>query len=331
MKQHYMTYPERIRLETMLKYKVPVSQIARDLGCCRQTIYNEMRRGEYIHTGEYKDYIRYSADKAQQVHDRAQRNKGQGLKIGSDITYANFLEERILRDRYSPAAALVAARSAGFTTSICITTLYAYIDQGVFYALTNNDLWEKPHRRKRAARPERRIVYPKLPSIEQRPQWIDERQERGHWEMDLVVGKAKTRAALLTLTERTTREEIIRKIPDKTSASIITALDQMERERPDLWSRIDSITTDNGPEFLNYESIRRSIYGGLRCEVWYCHSYAAWEKGTNERNNRIIRRWFPKGTDFTKITKKRISEVERWMNHYPRKILQWQTSSSMTA
>ena len=71
-----------------------------------------------------------------------------------------------------------------------------------------------------------------------------------------------------------------------------------------------SITTDNGPEFLEYELLTRSIYGGQRFQVYYCHSYAAWEKGSNENHNRMIRRFFPKGTDFSKITKKRIAELQ---------------------
>ena len=84
-----------------------------------------------------------------------------------------------------------------------------------------------------------------------------------------------------------------------------------------------SITTDNGPEFLEYDLLRKSIYGGIRFDVYYCHSYAAWEKGTNENHNRMLRRWFPKGTDFSRITKKRIAAVQDWMNGYPRKILDW--------
>ena len=331
MKQHYMTYPERIRLETMIRFKVPVAQIARELGCCRQTIYNEIRRGQYIHTGEYKDEIRYSADKGQQLHEKAIKNKGSDLKIGKDIAYADFLEERILRHKRSPAAALAEARTAGFTTSICKTTLYSYIDQGIFYALTNNDLWEKPHRRKKAEKKESRIVHHRLPSIENRPKHIQDRQDPGHWELDLVIGKKETSAALMVMTERVTREIIIRKIPNKRSATIVTEINKLERSMPDFRSRIQTITTDNGAEFLDYEGMRRSIYDGERCEIYYCHSYASWEKGSVERNNRIIRRFFPKGTDFTKITKKQVAAIQDWMNNYPRKILNWKTPNQMAA
>lgn len=332
-KQHFMTYPERIRLETMLKYKVPITQIARDLGCCRQTIYNEMKRGEYdyIDTSHdvYKDVKGYSADKAQQIHEKANRNRGRALKIGNDIALADYLEEKMLRDKYSPAAALASAKAKGFTTSLCVGTIYNYIEWGVFYAMTNNDLWEKPHRRKKAERPERRVSHPKFPSIEQRPAYIDERQELGHWEIDLVIGTKKTKPAPLVLTERITREIIIRKIPNKKTATIVAELDKLEKTTPNFREKFHSITTDNGAEFLDYEGMRRSIYEGERCEIYYCHSYASWEKGTIERNNRIIRRFFPKGTDFTKVTKKRVAAVQNWMNDYPRKILNWMTPNQM--
>lgn len=335
-KQHYMTYPERIRLETLLKYKVPIAQIARDLGCCRQTIYNEIRRGEYDRLNndhaQYKMEKRYSADKGQQLHEKANRNRGREFKIGHDYAYADFLEQKMLRDKYSPAAALACAKANGFTTSLSVGTIYNYISWGVFYAMTNNDLWEKSHRkRKKASRPVPRIFRTNLPSIEQRPKCIQDRKEHGHWEMDLIVGKSGTKAALLTLTERVTREEIIRKIPNKKAESVVAALNQIERSTPNFREKFRSITTDNGFEFMSYDRLRTSIYEGIRFDIWYCHSYAAWEKGTVERNNRIIRRFFPKGTDFTKITKKQVAAVQDWMNNYPRKILDWKTPAEISA
>ena len=74
-KQHYMTYEERIQLETLLRHKISVSEIARELGFSRQTIYREIKRGTYVHTGDYKDYLRYSAQKGQIIHDQRQENK----------------------------------------------------------------------------------------------------------------------------------------------------------------------------------------------------------------------------------------------------------------
>ncbi|MDE6934371.1 MAG: helix-turn-helix domain-containing protein [Oscillospiraceae bacterium] len=85
---------KRSQLEALLKAKVQVSRIARQLGFCRQTIYNEMKRGAYVHTCDYWDEKRYSADKAQQLHDYNQTAKGRPLKIGNDRAYAMFLGEQ---------------------------------------------------------------------------------------------------------------------------------------------------------------------------------------------------------------------------------------------
>ena len=326
-KQHYMTRDERYQLEALYKAGIPVAQIAKQLGFCRQTIYNEIKRGLYTHTCDWWDEVRYSAEKAQAKHDENQTAKGRPLKIGNDHAYAQFLERKILTNRFSPAAALAAARKSGHKTQICVTTLYSYIDKGIFLHLTNKHLWQKSRRQIRRTRPVQRIVHPQLPSINSRPAAINDRQEFGHWEMDLVVGKAGTKPVLLTLTERKSRQEMIFKLPDRKAATIRAVFDRLEQKDKNFRETFRSITTDNGGEFLQHEQLRRSVHGGQRFEVYYCHSYAAWEKGSNENHNRMIRRFFPKGTDFSKVTKKRIQEVQDWMNEYPRKILGWKTPS----
>ena len=150
--------------------------------------------------------------------------------------------------------------------------------------------------------------------------------------MDLIVGKADTRPVLLTLTERLSRRELIFKLPDRKAATIRGVFDRMERSMPKFREHFKTITTDNGPEFLEYDLLTRSVRdGGKRFEVYYCHSYAAWEKGSVENHNRMIRRWFPKGTDFSRVTKKRIAATQEWMNNYPRKILGWETPERMAA
>ena len=92
---HYMTKEERIIMQTLLDEKKPVSYIARKLGCCRQTVYNEIRRGQYLHDYGYYDKLRYSADKGQQIHDYNQTAKGRPLKIGSDHAFAAYIEHKI--------------------------------------------------------------------------------------------------------------------------------------------------------------------------------------------------------------------------------------------
>ena len=332
-KQHYMTKSERDKLEAFLRVHKPVAWIAKELGFCRQTIYNEMKRGAYQHNVDYAYETRYSADKAQMIHDYNQTGKGRPLKIGHDRAYADFLEHKILTDRFSPAAALATARRMGFQTRVCVSTLYSYIDKRVFLHLSNKHLWQKGRRKKRDYEPVRRIAHPKLPSIEDRPEQINRRMEPGHWEMDLVAGCSGSRAVLLTLTERWSRRELIFKLPNRQAASVRKVFDLLERKlgKHKFRKIFRSITTDNGPEFLEYELLRRSIYGGIRFDLYYCHSYSAWEKGSNENHNRMIRRFFPKGTDFSKVTKKRIAELQSWMNGYPRKVLGWKTPEEWAA
>lgn len=330
-KQHYMTYAERLKLEALHNSaKWSVARIAATLGFCRQTIYNELKLGAYQHTVEWWEETRYSADKAQQLHAYAQTGKGRPEKIGHDHKTAAFLEEMILKERYSPAAALAAAKEAGCSTIISIGTLYNYIYKGMFQNITRKDLWEASKRKRKKAPEEKRIAHPALPSIEDRPKEINERTERGHWEMDLIIGCKGSRAVLLTLTERMTRKEINRKLPDRKALTIRQALNKIEDQTPDFKLQFKTITTDNGSEFLQYEEIKKSTSGkGSRFEVYYCHSFAAWEKGSNENHNRMIRRFFPKGTDFTEIDEARIAAVQDWMNNYPRKILNWKTPNQM--
>ncbi|WP_312613227.1 IS30 family transposase [Oscillibacter sp.] len=319
-KQHYMTHDERQQLEAMRRNRIPVAEIARQLGFCRQTIYNELKTGEYTHTCDFYDERRYSAHKAEQRHRYAQTAKGRPLKIGNDRAYADFLEQKMLGDgdkrkRFSPAAALAQARKQGFQTGVCVTTLYSYITKGVFLHLRNKDLIEKSKRKKHGYQPVRRIAHPDLPSITTRPNYINSREEPGHWEMDLVVSCASGKGAVLTLTERTGKFEIIRKLENKKAETVREALRRIRKSGV----RFKSITTDNGSEFLQYAELRAVA----RCPIYYCHSYAAWEKGTNENHNRMIRRWFPKGTDFNKVSKREITACQEWMNEYPRKSLGW--------
>ena len=329
-KQHYMTRDERLKLEAYLRAGKNKSWIAREMGFSRQTIYNEIGRGKYLHTCDFWDEERYSADKGQDVTRQNQQNKGRPLKIGKDRELAEFLESMIVSEHYSPAAALAAAKAAGFETEICVNTLYSYIDKDIFLNLTNQHLLYKKNR-KQHRKQEPRIAHPKLPSITERPEIINSREQYGHWEMDLVIGRKGTRACLLTLTERKNREEIIIKLPNRKAKTIRKALDKLEKETTNFREKFKSITTDNGSEFLEYEGLTKSIHGGKRFTIYYCHSYSAWEKGSNENGNRIIRRFFPKGTDFTRVTKARIAAIQEWMNNYPRKLLNWKSPNQIAA
>lgn len=161
-------------------------------------------------------------------------------------------------------------------------------------------------------------------SIEKRPQEIDTREELGDWEMDCVVGKKGTKEVLLVLSERMSRKEIMIKMKDKTTESVVRALDRLERRYGAMFGKVfRTITVDNGSEFADCEGMERSCRrpGHKRTQIFYCHPYSSYERGTNENINGMIRRWFPKGTDFGKVPAKAVQAVEDWLNNYPRGIL----------
>lgn len=186
---------------------------------------------------------------------------------------------------------------------------------------------KKHYRKPVAKRP------PKGLSIEKRPNEISQRNSFGHWEMDCVVGKKRTKDTLLVLTERLTRYEKIIKIPNRKPASVVYVLDSLEKKygQQRFKKLFKSITVDNGVEFSDYEGLEKSVYDETekRTNVYYCHPYSSCERGTNERINRDIRRQAPKGTDFTKYSDKSIQFIEDWVNAYPREIFGFACSKEM--
>lgn len=178
-------------------------------------------------------------------------------------------------------------------------------------------------RRRKPERPEG--VIPRKPagkSIEKRPEIVNTRTTFGHWEMDsLESGKGYKRTWLM-LTERKTRREIIVSMKDKTSESVVRALNGIERKLGALFPQIFlSITCDNGTEFSDAEGIENKRRGkGKRTTVYYCHPYTPSERGTNENQNGLIRRLVPKGTDLSTLSPQEVKAAEAWLNSYPRKM-----------
>ena len=145
------------------------------------------------------------------------------------------------------------------------------------------------------------------------------------------MGPVGSSAALLVLTERLTRMGIVIRVPDHTAQSVVRALNRLERKMGKDFRRIfRSITVDNGCEFMDCEGIEKSYrLKSPRTKVYYCHPYSPHERGSNENMNRILRRWFPKGTNFDDVTQAEVAEAARWMNNYPRRVLGWKTASDL--
>ena len=330
-----LNWTSRIKLETMLKHGHSKKEIAEELGVHISTVYRELKRGTYEHlNSDYTTEERYSPEKAEARYQEGLAAKGAPLKIGKNHAAAQFIEDKIGNEDYSPAAVcalLKQEKYKHFGITFCRATIYKYVEDGVFLTLTNQDLPEKgdskkKHRtiRKKQARASSGT------SIEQRPEYINERQEPGHWEMDTVVGKKRTKARLLVLSERVTRREIIIRIKDGRAETVVAALDRLERLYGAAFYRIfKTITVDNGSEFADADGIERSARrkNAKRTTVYYCHAYSPCERGTNENINRMIRRQFPKGTDFDKVTAAEVKRVETWLNNYPREILGFMSSA----
>lgn len=337
-KGKHLTERERYQIEVLLKERIKPVEIAKRLERNRRTIEREISRGSVFLMKTDLTYMKeYCADTGQSVYDKNSQNKGPTLKIGHDHELARHIENRIIRDRYSPDAVIgeIKAKGLKFKVQICAKTVYNYIDKEIFMNLTNKDLPVKRNRKKGTYK-RVRIVHKNLKgiSIEQRDERIDKREEYGHWEMDCVVGKqGGSSAALLVLSERKSREEIIRKIPEKTQECVKRELDKLERKyKSKFYRKFQTITVDNGSEFLDFKGLEDSILkvGNKRTKLYYAHPYSSWERGTNENSNKLIRRFIPKGTDIGKISISEVKRIEQWMNNYPRRILGYKTANEIS-
>ena len=336
----HLSMTARLQIEAWLKLKTPIKQIAEMLGVHISTVYREVKRGMYQKKVGYSrgDYIdkddrrykfveTYSPDIAEKKYRNNLAAKGAPLKIGNDFDLANYIENKIIKERRSPDSVIgeIRRKRIQFKTNICTTTLYSYIAKGVFNRLSLRYLHEKG---KKKVRKRREITISRAPrgaSIEQRPKMILKRTEFGHWEMDCVCGP--TTAVFLVLTERMTRREIIMTMQNQKAESVIRCLNVLERKYGKLFKQVfKTITVDNGTEFSAFKEMEQSVREkGKRTQVFYCHPYCSSERGSNERMNLEIRRRVPKGTDLSRFSKADVQKIEDWLNHYPRKILNYAT------
>jgi len=155
-------------------------------------------------------------------------------------------------------------------------------------------------------------------SIEERPQEVADRSVPGHWEGDLIVG-LRRKTALGTLVERTTRYTIL--VPlgkNKSAAAVRRSYARAFRSLPSELKK--TLTYDQGKEMLEHK--RFTIDTGI--QVYFAHPGSPWERGTNENTNGLVRQYFPKGTDFSKVSRYQIKRVQRRLNDRPRAVLKYE-------
>jgi len=326
----HLTYEQRIKIEAHFSDGLKAAEIAKKLGKHRTTIGPEIKLGLVVidHWAYAEKRLEYSATVAQPMHERRNSGKGKGLKIGNNHEFMRELE-RLLKRGYSPYAALNDMKNRGIAVDICEKTVYNYVNGEVFLEVTNKDLpchgkqKKREYRKIRCAENNKRGT-----SISERPQSVETREEIGHWEIDLVVGKKGTKAVILTLFERKSRKCLLFRLKNKTQKEVMAALKRLSRRfGADFVKLFKTITADNGSEFLDFESMEKA----LRCKVkiYYAHPYSSWERGTNENGNRMLRRFYPKGTDFSSIPYGELRKAQEWINNYPRKILSGKTANML--
>lgn len=332
---------DRYQIEGYFQAGLKTGEIAELIGCSKRTIERERKLGlteqmkkataDIISKGEMQIQNVYLADTAQRKHEENSANKGRCLKIGKDHRLVKHIEGKIREERWSPAAVIgdIKAKGMKFDVSICIKTLYNYIERDLFLGISNKDLLYKKKPRKRSEKRVRTVALNNRSgkSIEERSEGAGNREEQGHWEIDLVIGKKNSKPAILTMVERKTRKSIYVYVKDKTQGEIIKGIKKARSKvKGDFGEVFKTITADNGPEFLDGRGIKKA--SGCK-EIYYTHPYSSWEKGSNENGNRILRRFLPKGTDFSKITKEEVQRIEDWVNNYPRKIFGYRTANDM--
>lgn len=322
-----LTWTDRLMIERLFNNGHSGRYIAREMSRASSTISDEIRHGLYDHLDgdTWLTVRKYSAQIAQDYADWQATAKGVPIKLDKRHDYAAYVAKQIRLGR-SPDQITGTLRKRGEWT-VSTPTLYRYIDKGYIPGVTNKDLREKPNRKRsyqhvKAKRP------PKGTSIERRPEEVDSRTTFGHWEFDSVIGKSKGQSqSLLVMTERLTRYELILRVRSKEMSETVTALRSVISRFPK--GTFKTLTVDNGSEFQDCKGMEQDRDGNKCLTVYYCHPYSSYERGSNERNNRIIRRYLPKGRSLHDVTQANCDIIADSINDMPRKILGYSTAREL--
>lgn len=290
-------------------------QMAAVIGTSPSTVTRELRRGRVVNVdSQLKKRFVYSAEKAQQEATLAASAKGPRMKLTNSMRA--MLDPLLAEGKLSPKDALATLRDRGVKGLPSYKTLYNAIHAGHMGVVT----MELPYRtckRPKGKRLKRKAFTGRgNRSIEERPAHVEERKEFGHWEIDLVVGRMGTRPSLLTITERSTRIIIIVRLRHRSQKAVVAALRKLMRDG--AMGLVLSLTCDNGAEFLDQKALERALCGAM---VYYAHPYSAYERGSNENANRIVRRFYPKGTHFGDLSGADVRWLQMRINAIHRDVL----------
>lgn len=249
---------------------------------------------------------------------------GPDLKISNRFDYLAALESWMLSGSSPEDAIHQVGNDYGITISK--TTCYRYIEMKLFSTLRFKHLPQGHPKTGKSGHSHSNVSHPGHRSIERRAKEVQTRESVGHWEIDSVIGKASGQSeSLLVISERKTRAEIILKAECKTSAETVRQLRRLRRYFGSDWKLIfHTLTSDNGSEFADQTAI-----DGLGVTMFYCHPQSPHERGTNEVNNKLIRRKFPKGQSLSRVTQTQATQVQHWVNNYSRPMFGGSSAADM--
>ena len=316
-----LSLKERIVIETLLNEKMSKSDIAKRLGRSRSTISNEINK--WVNSSLF-----YQADKIDEISkciNNTKRNKDK-------ISLSNSLKIQVFRGLLSKLSPeLISGRLALLyptdpAMNISYESIYRYIyshPQGKLNRKLIMLLVRHKSRRKMDKKRDSHSVKIKDgTSIDFRPKAVDNRIEVGHWEGDLMIGPKQT-SCLGSIVERKCRYTILVKLANKKSETVSRSFSRKLAEMPSFFKK--TMTYDNGTEMAEHKYITTQT--GMK--IYFAHPYSSWERGTNENTNGIVRRYYPKNTDFNTVKETEINKLQEHLNSRPRKVLGYYTPKEM--
>ena len=316
MKGKHLTQHERFYIEKRKNEGVTQSCIARELGVSRSTLSRELRRNtDPVFNGLYSSR---RADALARQRRSATSAHNACIHLGQQTQ--DFVRQE-LAVHTSPE--VISRRlKMQFDIAVSKNSLYRPIRSdrqagGKLYLLL-------PHRGKRyrydTGEP-RRTPIPDRVGIEHRPAEAELKQVPGHFEIDTIFGKDQ-KSFLLTVVDKATKQVIIRKLPNKRAESVVAAFRDIVAN---TFCVFKTLTADNGPEFAQHKDITE-VTGA---SVFFARPYHSWERGLNEHTNGLIRRFYPKGTDFNEVSDEDIARLEHILNVRGRKSLGYRTPNEV--
>jgi len=315
---------ERIIIETLLGENRSKSFIAVKLNRSRSTITREVNKWVQ-NPGE-----KYIAELADWCAKDDYLNKRTNNKIGTHKRLRFYVYRGLLKD-WSPeqiSGRIKLEYPNDSIMSISHEAIYMYIyshPQGrINRKLIELLPYHKSRRRSLKGTKKRGVRIKDQVSIDLRPKHIEKRQEIGHWEGDLMIGR-KQASAIGTLVERKSRFTYIVKLKNRRSATVTKGFAKELNKLDHTF--LKTMTYDNGLEMAQHKTLTKQT--GM--QVYFAHPYSSWERGTNENTNGLIRRYFPKGTNFNDISEVKLKTVQEKLNNRPRKVLKFKTPHEVMA